>query len=206
MSKKKTFLLIFIIFFYSFEVIEKQLNNNVVVSIDNLIITELDIKKEIIFLKVINKDQLSNNTEQFKKEIIKGLIDRKIKEIETFFYKIEISDKEVEQNLYSYLEGIKITNETLSSYFNKNEIESDYLKNIIRIDLKWSKLIRQIYGNRINVNLTEVNKQFENEKENVENVEKFKNQLIITEQNKLLNKFAATHLEKSKKKYLINFL
>ena len=206
MSKKKTFLLIFIIFFYSFEVIAKQLNNNVVVSIDNLIITELDIKKEIIFLKVINKDQLSNNTEQFKKEIIKVLIDRKIKEIETFFYKIEISDKEVEQNLYSYLEGIKITNETLSSYFNKNEIESDYLKNIIRIDLKWSKLIRQIYGNRINVNLTEVNKQFENEKENVENVEKFKNQLIITEQNKLLNKFAATHLEKSKKKYLINFL
>ena len=206
MSKKKTFLLIFIIFFYSFEVIAKQLNNNVVVSIDNLIITELDIKKEIIFLKVINKDQLSNNTEQFKKEIIKGLIDRKIKEIETFFYKIEISDKEVEQNLYSYLEGIKITNETLSSYFNKNEIESDYLKNIIRIDLKWSKLIRQIYGNRINVNLTEVNKQFENEKENVENVEKFKNQLIITEQNKLLNKFAATHLEKSKKKYLIKFL
>ena len=206
MSKKKIFLLIFIIFFYSFEVIAKQLNNNVVVSIDNLIITELDIKKEIIFLKVINKDQLSNNTEQFKKEIIKGLIDRKIKEIETFFYKIEISDKEVEENLYSYLEGIKITNETLNSYFNKNEIESDYLKNIIRIDLKWSKLIRQIYGNRINVNLTEVNKQFENEKENVENVEKFKNQLIITEQNKLLNKFAATHLEKSKKKYLIKFL
>jgi len=157
-------------------------------------------------LKVINKDQLSNNTEQFKKEIIKGLIDRKIKEIETFFYKIEISNKEVEENLYSYLEGIKITNETLNSYFNKNEIESDYLKNIIRIDLKWSKLIRQIYGNRINVNLTEVNKQFENEKENVENVEKFKNQLIITEQNKLLNKFAATHLEKSKKKYLIKFL
>ena len=206
MSKKKIFLLIFIIFFYSFEVIAKQLNNNVVVSIDNLIITELDIKKEIIFLKVINKDQLSNNTEQFKKEIIKGLIDRKIKEIETFFYKIEISDKEVEENLYSYLEGIKITNETLNSYFNKNEIESDYLKNIIRIDTKWSKLIRQIYGNRINVNLTEVNKQFENEKENVENVEKFKNQLIITEQNKLLNKFAATHLEKSKKKYLIKFL
>jgi len=206
MSKKKIFLLIFIIFFYSFEVIAKQLNNNVVISIDNLIITELDIKKEIIFLKVINKDQLSNNTEQFKKEIIKGLIDRKIKEIETFFYKIEISNKEVEENLYSYLEGIKITNETLNSYFNKNEIESDYLKNIIRIDLKWSKLIRQIYGNRINVNLTEVNKQFENEKENVENVEKFKNQLIITEQNKLLNKFAATHLEKSKKKYLIKFL
>jgi hypothetical protein len=205
MGKKKNFLLLFIIFF-SFEVIAKQLNNNVVVSIDNLIITELDIKKEIIFLKFINKDQLSNNTEQFKKEIINSLIDRKIKEIETFFYKVEITDKEIVDNLYNYLEKIKITNETVNSFLNKNEIENDYLKNIIKIDLKWSKLIRQMYGNSINVNLTEVNRQLEKEKENVEDIEKLKNQLINIEQNKLLNKFAATHLEKSKKKYLIKFL
>jgi len=205
MGKKKNFLLLFIIFF-SFEVIAKQLNNNVVVSIDNLIITELDIKKEIIFLKFVNKDQLSNNTEQFKKEIINSLIDRKIKEIETFFYKVEITDKEIVDNLYHYLEKIKITNETVNSFFNKNEIENDYLKNIIKIDLKWSKLIRQMYGNSINVNLTEVNRQLEKEKENVEDIEKLKNQLINIEQNKLLNKFAATHLEKSKKKYLIKFL
>jgi len=205
MGKKKNFLLLFIIFF-SFEVIAKQLNNNVVVSIDNLIITELDIKKEIIFLKFVNKDQLSNNTEQFKKEIINSLIDRKIKEIETFFYKVEITDKEIVDNLYNYLEKIKITNETVNSFFNKNEIENDYLKNIIKIDLKWSKLIRQMYGNSINVNLTEVNRQLEKEKENVEDIEKLKNQLINIEQNKLLNKFAATHLEKSKKKYLIKFL
>ena len=176
------------------------------VSIDNLIITELDIKKEIIFLKFINKDQLSNNTEQFKKEIMNSLIDRKIKEIETFFYKVEITDKEIVDNLYNYLEKIKITNETVNSFLNKNEIENDYLKNIIKIDLKWSKLIRQMYGNSINVNLTEVNRQLEKEKENVEDIEKLKNQLINIEQNKLLNKFAATHLEKSKKKYLIKFL
>ena len=205
MGKKKKFLLLFIIFF-SFEVIAKQLNNNVVVSIDNLIITELDIKKEIIFLKFINKDQLSNNTEQFKKEIMNSLIDRKIKEIETFFYKVEITDKEIVDNLYNYLEKIKITNETVNSFLNKNEIENDYLKNIIKIDLKWSKLIRQMYGNSINVNLTEVNRQLEKEKENVEDIEKLKNQLINIEQNKLLNKFAATHHEKSKKKYLIKFL
>ena len=39
-----------------------------------------------------------------------------------------------------------------------------------------------------------------------ENPEKIKNQLIVLEKNQLLNKFAATHLEKSKKKYLIKFL
>ena len=41
-------------------------------------------------------------------------------------------------------------------------------------------------------NLTEVNKQLEQEQKNSVDNEKFKNQLIIIEQNKLLNKFAAT--------------
>jgi hypothetical protein len=63
-----------------------------------------------------------------------------------------------------------------------------------------------MYEGRLNVNLTEVNKQLEQEQKSIDDNEKFKNQLIIIEQNKLLNKFATTHLEKSKKKYLIKFL
>ena len=202
---KKIFFLLFLVIFNN-ETLAKQLTNNVIVSIDNSIITELDINKEINFLKFINKDQAANTSEILKKEIINTLIDRKIKDIETNFYKIDVSEKEIENSLYNYLERIKITNETLNSFYNKNEIEKDYLKNVIKIDLKWSKLIRQMYEGRLNVNLTEVNKQLEQEQKNTDDNEKFKNQLIIIEQNKLLNKFAATHLEKSKKKYLIKFL
>lgn len=205
MSKKKIFLLLFFVFFLT-NAIAKQLTNNVIVSIDNSIITDLDINKEINFLKFINKDQVTNSSELFKKEIINTLIDRKIKDIETNFFKIEVSEKEMENNLYSYLERMKINNEILNSFYNQNEIEKDYLKNIIKIDMKWSKLIRQIYENRLNVNLTEVNRELEKEKKDAADDEKLKKQLIIVEQNKLLNKFSATHLEKSKKKYLIKFL
>ena len=206
MGKKKIFFLLILTLFYIFQVEAKQLTNNVLVSIDNSIITELDVNKEINFLKFINKEQSKSTTEIFKREIINTLIDRKIKDIETNYYKIDVSDKEIENSLYNYLERIKIDNENLSSFYIKNEIEKDYLKNVIKIDLKWSKLIRQMYEGRLNVNLTEVNKQLEQEQKNTDDNEKFKNQLIIIEQNKLLNKFAATHLEKSKKKYLIKFL
>ena len=206
MGKKKIFFLLILTLFYKFQVEAKQLTNNVLVSIDNSIITELDVNKEINFLKFINKEQTKSTTEIFKREIINTLIDRKIKDIETNYYKIDVSDKEIENNLYNYLERIKVDNENLSSFYNKNEIEKDYLKNVIKIDLKWSKLIRQLYEGRLNVNLTEVNIQLEQEQKNTDDNEKFKNQLIIIEQNKLLNKFAATHLEKSKKKYLIKFL
>jgi hypothetical protein len=205
MSKKKNFLLLFLIFFFS-NAEAKQLTNNVIVSIDNSIITDLDISKEINFLKFINKDQATNSSELFKKEIINTLIDRKIKDIETNFFKIEVSEKEIENNLYSYLERMKINNEILNSFYNQNEIEKDYLKNIIKIDMKWSKLIRQMYEGRLNVNLTEVNRELEKEQKDAADDKKLKKQLIIAEQNKLLNKFSATHLEKSKKKYLIKFL
>ena len=205
MSKKKIFLLLFFAFFLT-NAIAKQLTNNVIVSIDNSIITDLDINKEINFLKFINKDQVTNSSELFKKEIINTLIDRKIKDVETNFFKIEVSEKEIENNLYSYLERMKINNEILNSFYNQNEIEKDYLKNIIKIDMKWSKLIRQMYESRLNVNLTDVNREVEKEQKNAADDEKLKKQLIITEQNKLLNKFSATHLEKSKKKYLIKFL
>jgi hypothetical protein len=202
---KKIFLLIF---FFCFLTISeaKQLTNNVIVSIDNSIITDLDINKEINFLKFINKDQAANNPELLKKEVVNSLIDRKIKDIETNYFKIEVSEKEIEINLFNYLERIKINNEILNSFYNQNEIEKDYLKNIVKIDMKWSKLVRQMYESRLNVNLTEVNKELEKEQNNAVDDEKLKRQLIITEQNKLLNKYSATHLEKSKKKYLIKFL
>ena len=202
---KKIFLLIFFVFFLTNSE-AKQLTNNVIVSIDNTIITDLDINKEINFLKFINKDQDANNPELLKKEIINILIDRKIKDIETNYFKIEVSEKEIEINLYNYLERMKINNEILNSFYNQYEIEKDYLKNTIKIDMKWSKLVRQMYDSRLNVNLTEVNKELEKEQNNSVDDEKLKRQLIITEQNKLLNKYSATHLEKSKKKYLIKFL
>jgi hypothetical protein len=203
---KKIIIFLILIEFTLFRVEAKQLTNNVIVSIDNTIITELDVNKEINFLKFINNNQATNNSELLKKEIINVLIDRKIKDIETTFYKIDLSEKEIENSLYNYLERIKISDENLNSFYTKNEIEKDYLKNIIKIDLKWLRLIRQMYEGGLNVNLTEVDRQLKQEQKNIDDNEKFKNQLITLEQNKLLNKFATTHLEKSKKKYLIKFL
>ena len=204
-NKKKFF--IFIIFsFLFFNSSSQSLTNNVIATINNDIITELDIKKEIYFIKFINKSEIDINSEKLKREIAEILIDRKIKQIEINNAKIEISEKESEGQIYIYLENNKINNEILDNFFKNNQIESDYLKNIISIDIKWNKLIRLIYENKININLTEVNEQVKKESQNNEDMEKIKNQIIALEKNKILNKFSATHLDKSKKKYLIKFL
>jgi hypothetical protein len=184
----------------------KELSNNVVVSINNEIITELDINKEMNFIKFVTKSESTKKLSEFKAEAVQALIDRKIKNIEANNLKVLVSEKEVEISIYNYLAGQNIKIEELNAFYKAHEIEDDYLKNIIKVDMQWSQMIRGIYENRINVNLTEVNKELQKENQNASENQKLKDQLIITEQNILLNKFAASHLEKSKKKYLIKFL
>ena len=206
-NKKKFFffsILILILILYSFSA--KSLSNNVIVTIDNIIITELDFKKELDFIKFINKEEIDTNSAKIKKDIIESLIDRKIKKIEVDNAKIEINEKEIENYLYNYFISNKINDEMLNDFYKKYQLENDYLKNIISIDSRWIKMIRQIYESRINVNLTEVNEEIKKKNLSVEDSEKLRNQIISSEKNKILNKFSATHLEKSKRKYLIKFL
>jgi hypothetical protein len=179
-----------------------QLSNKPVAQIDNLIITELDLKKEIIFIKFISKSKLENiASEILKKEALNNLIERKIKSIEILNLKAEISEKESEFFFYNYLKDKKINEELLYSFCRENEIENDYLIKVIKIDASWTKIIQQIYANRINVNMTEINKDSNQDNKNITT-----EQLINVEKNILLNKFATIHLEKVKKKYLIKIL
>jgi len=204
-DKKKVFIfIIFILFYFSSPSI--SVTNKVLVTIDNSIITELDLKKEIEFIKFINKSQIDENLEKVRKDIIESLIDKKIKKIEIDNGKIEITDKEIENYTYNYLSNNKINYEILNAFYTAKQIENDYLKNIIIIEIGWIKLIRRMYESRININLTEINEEIKKESINTENIEKFKNQKIDLERDKILNKFAVTHLDKSKKKYLIKFL
>ena len=213
MFKKKIFLLIFFFLttFFFQKSTSKEIKNNIIVSVNNLIITELDLSKEINFIKFINK--YNNTTEleiaALRRQSINNLINKKIKDIETDFFKIFIPEKEIENNLYNLLSNLKINREDLDKFYEKNEIEKNYLKESVRIDLKWSELINQLYQNRLNINLTEINTEIENiDKEEKINENKviLKEKVILAEKNKLLNKFSEFHLEKIKKKYLINIL
>ena len=204
-NKKKFLILLgLILFFYNSP--SKSVTNNVIATIDNSIITELDLKKEIEYIKFINKSEIDNNSEKVRRNVIETLIDRKIKKIEIDNAKIEIIEKEIENYTYNYLINYKINDEILNSFFNTQQIEKSYLKNLIIIEMGWTKLIRQIYESRININITEINEEIKKESKNSEDSEKLKNQIINIEKNKVLNKFGTTHLEKSKKKYLIKFL
>ena len=169
---KKIFFLFYLIILNIFNLsVAKEISNKPIILIDNYIITELDLKKEIEFIIFISKSSNSTNFQQAKVSSIDSLLERKIKDIETNNLKIEILDKEIDISLYNYLKNQRITEEDLNIFYQSNEIEKNYLKNIIHIDLKWEKLIRQTYSNRININLTEIEKDLENDPKGINNKE-----------------------------------
>jgi len=183
--KKKIFFLLIIITNLLIINIAKAISNRPIVQINNLIITELDLNKEIAFIKFISNNA-NKKKENLKSESLNYLIDRTIKEIEISNLKAKISEKETDVLFQIFLDNKKINNETLNAFYKQNEIEDNYLYKIIQIDASWSKIIRQLYYNRINVNITEIEK--ENEKNN--NNQNFsKESLINSEKNILLNKF-----------------
>jgi hypothetical protein len=200
---KKIFILITIFTLSIFQFSNaNQLTNKPIAQINNLIITELDLKKEIIFINFFSKKELKKiDNEILKKEALNNLIERMIKNIEVINLKAEINEKEAEYILYNYLKERKIDKNLLNNFLKENEIENDYLIKVIKTDASWSKIIQQIYSNRINVNMSEINKNF-----NLNNKSSETEQMINVERNILLNKFGATHLEIIKKKYLIKIL
>jgi len=113
-NKKKFFIfIIFILFLCNSP--SKSVTNNVLATIDNSIITELDLKKEIEFIKFINKSEIDGNSEKVKKNIIDTLIDRKIKKIEIDNAKIEITEKEIEN--YTFILQYKTNRKKLFKKF-----------------------------------------------------------------------------------------
>ena len=87
--KKKSFFLLIIITNLLIINTAKAISNKPIVQINNLIITELDLSKEIAFIKFISNNQ-SIKEENLKNESLNYLINRTIKEIEITNLKAKI--------------------------------------------------------------------------------------------------------------------
>ena len=160
-----------------------------------------------ITLLSCDQQKESNNKISVEVSAPTKITEKDISKLKFLEYSLDVkTEKEIENYTYNYLINYKINDEILNSFFNAQQIEKNYLKNLIIVEMGWTKLIREIYESRININITEINEEVKKESKNSEDSEKLKNQIINLEKNKVLNKFSNTHLEKSKKKYLIKFL
>ena len=193
---------LFIIFFFITSNLYSEQKLTLVASVNNLIITSLDISNEIALLKVLNNSARIDD-DQEKQVALENMINEILKETEIKAKNIKLKNKELVQKQYNgLLQKLTENNKPISTDM-KGKI---YQK--IKLDYQWNELIRQQYSWMISVNMNEINEKLDKIKKENTYPNKFiaiKEELIMTEKNKKMNTYSIIHMEKIKKKSLIKF-
>ena len=194
---------LFIIFFFITSNLYSEQKLTLVASVNNLIITSLDISNEIALLKVLNNSARIDD-DQEKQVALENMINEILKETEIKAKNIKLKNKELVQRQYNgLLQKLTENNKPISTDM-KGKI---YQK--IKLDYQWNQLITEQYSWMISVNMNEINEKLDKIKKNEStDPDKFiaiKEELIMTEKNKKMNAYSIIHMEKIKKKSLIKF-
>ena len=156
------FLNIIIIFFLFFFVKQTFANENkILFKINNHVITSIDVKNEINYLRSVN-----NNFENIEKEKIfqiakSSIIKNKIREIFLLkiIEKIELEDMDYNNLLISNYSqvGINELNE-IDSYLKRFNVKKKFLRKRIATTAIWNQIIYDKYSKYIKIDINEIKK------------------------------------------------
>lgn len=161
MKNLKFFVIIFFLIFsinnYSFSI-----ENKIVVKVNNFIITSIDIRNEISYLRVLNP-----KLDELKKDKIfeiakNSLIKEKIKEIEIlkFVEEFNINDEIFNQFVNANFLRLGFENkEQFISKMNASNVNLKDLKKKINIEALWSQIIFNKFSTKLRINKEEIKDQ-----------------------------------------------
>jgi len=149
MKYKITLLSSIIIFFsiLSSSSLYSKIKSNIVVFVGNEIITNFEIKNKILTSLMLAKVELNQkNIDSYKKQALNSLIDLKLKKKELSKYNFRAEDSEVNK----YINSISSNNIIeFKKNFSNNDLSFSLFVEEIKIELKWRKLIYEIFKGRV---------------------------------------------------------
>ncbi len=149
MKYKITLLSSIIIFFsiLSSSSLYSMIKSNIVVFVGNEIITNFEIKNKILTSLMLAKVDLNQkNIDSYKKQALNSLIDLKLKKKELSKYNFRAEDSEVNK----YINSISSNNVIeFKNNFSNNDLSFSLFVEEVKIELKWRKLIYEIFKERV---------------------------------------------------------
>ena len=163
----------FIIFFsYTLNLYAEKIT--IVYTVENEPITSVEIKNEIIYLKLINKEIESMDDESLVIYASKSILREKIKEKElSKYFKFNMNDELVSQNLQKLISSLGFKNENDLKIFLKDiNLNLNFIKKKIEIELLWNRLIYEKYKDKLSINKDKIEENLKlkiiNEKQEIE--------------------------------------
>ncbi len=147
MRKLYLFLLLILINFFNNEQLSAKIENNIVLKVENEIITKYEIKNKILSSLLLSGQEINQeNIDRYKKSTLENLIQLKLMKIELSKYDL----KDSPDKLNSYLKTLSSNNiVSLKKKFLDNKLDYDLFLDEIKIKLKWQDLIYLIYSKKI---------------------------------------------------------
>ena len=162
LNRVKQILIILLLIFQNSYLFGK-INNSIIVKVGNEIITSIDVENEIktlLFLRNLNINQ--ENINRSKDYAIKTLIRNSIKKSEIKKYDVQdFSQKELDTYLEKISKNLKVEKSQLKFFFSSKGIDYSIFIDRYKNQLKWNKLIFDIYRNQISLNTVEIENEIE---------------------------------------------
>lgn len=141
----------------------KANETNIVIKVNNEIITNIDIENEIRYLVALN-NELKETSEEILKNLAKqSVIKEKIKKNEVSkYFKFNSSQELLDTVIKSYYTKLGIDSlENFKIYLQEYDLELDIVKNKIEIELLWNQLIGRQYQDQIIINKKDLENKVE---------------------------------------------
>ena len=141
----------------------KANETNIVIKVNNEIITNIDIENEIRYLVALN-NELKETSEEILKNLAKqSVIKEKIKKKEVSkYFKFNSSQEFLDNVIKSYYTKLGIDSlENFKIYLQEYDLELDVVKNKIEIELLWNQLIGRQYQGQIIINKKDLENKVE---------------------------------------------
>ena len=155
-KKNLYFFLTFIIINLSF-CPAKAIKNEIIVKIDNNIITAYELKNKLKTSIILSNQELNQlNIDKNKGRALAYLINLKLKTNELLKYKVEIDKLNVNKQL------LTLSSNNLNEFkkkFKKFGINFELFENELKVETAWKQLMFRIYKNKVKINQEEINKQ-----------------------------------------------
>ncbi len=163
MIKLKNLIILVSFFFSLINFGYSEINLKIIMKIDNQIITNYDLEKEVNYLLALNP----RLKEIEKKKLIavakKSLIKEKIRKNEIMKYKtLNNENAQIETVLNNLVSNLNFENqEQLKEYLKNFNISLDDLKEKIEIENEWKSLVYAKYFNSVKIDKIEIEKKIE---------------------------------------------
>ena len=160
MKKKKYLLLILLIFFFKMSYTNASIQNKIIATVNNEIVTSYELKNKIMTFLILNKVEVNQeNINNYKNQSLKTLINMKIRKNELVKYNLLYGEIDTSRFIEQQSKKYNFTIEEFKKEFLNNNLSYDLYLQEIQLELGWQQLILQLYGNKIIVDEYEIDEE-----------------------------------------------